>query len=391
MELYILDSLYRRVEIVEGYESLIWTERHRDIGDFELKTMSTQENRRKLVTGLRLAHSQSNRVMIIETVEDSEDDEGHEILTVKGRSLELILKQRLAMAALTDLTTDPKWILTGLPADIARTLFHDICITGILNAGDVIPSILTTNIFPTDTIAEPSDTIVYEIDPMDLYQAIKNLCDAYSLGFRLVRGIDTSQLYFNIYTGSDRTTHQTTLPAVIFSAEMDNLHNTSELTTIALYKNVAYVVSPVGHQVVYDLDVPTDINGFDRNVLFVKADDITDTIPADATAKMIQRGKEELAKNRRMSAFDGELSQHSQYTYQVDYYLGDLIEMRNKDSFTSVMQVTEQIFVSDKEGDRAYPTLSINEFITPGSWNAWDYNQVWNDLASDMQAWADQP
>jgi hypothetical protein len=47
--------------------------------------------------------------------------------------------------------------------------------------------------------------------------------------------------------------------------------------------------------------------------------------------------------------------------------------------------------VSDKEGDRAYPTLTINEFITPGSWNAWDYNQVWNDLASDMQAWADQP
>mgnify|MGYP001182366483 CR=1 FL=1 len=391
MDLYILDSLYRDVEVVEGYSSFIWTERHRDIGDFELITASTLASRRQLVTGLRLGMSESNRVMILETVEDTTDEEGRSILKVKGRSLEMILKNRLAMAALTDLTTNPKWSITAAPANIARQLFHDICVTGILNAGDIIPGILETTIFPADTIAEPSDVITYEIDPTDLYSAIKNLCDQFALGFRLVRGINTSQLYFNIYTGSDRTTQQTSLPAVVFSINLDNLKNTTELTTIALYKNVAYVVSPVGHELVYDLGTDTAANGFDRNVLFVKADDITDTVPATATAKMIQRGKEELAKNRRLSGFDGELSQSGQYKYQVDYYLGDLVEMQNKDGFTTTMQVTEQIFVRDREGIRRYPTLTVNEFITPGSWLSWDYNQVWNDLAADPQTWSEQP
>ena len=51
--------------------------------------------------------------------------------------------------------------------------------------------------------------------------------------------------------------------------------------------------------------------------------------------------------------------------------------MRNSDGITNQMRVTEQIFVSDIQGERAYPTLAIDRFITPGSWFAWDYNQTW--------------
>jgi hypothetical protein len=51
------------------------------------------------------------------------------------------------------------------------------------------------------------------------------------------------------------------------------------------------------------------------------------------------------------------------------------------------MQVSEQIFVCDGEGERSYPTLAINQFIMPGSWLAWDYNQVWIDLGA-TEYWA---
>jgi hypothetical protein len=161
------------------------------------------------------------------------------------------------------------------------------------------------------------------------------------------------------------------------------------LTTIANYKNVAYVISPVGHEIVYPLDVDPEINGFQRNVLFVKADDIKDVDSGVASAKMIQLGKQELAKARRLAAFDGELNSN-QYKYGRDYNLMDLVEVHDQTGASSSMQVTEQIWVSDKEGDRTYPTLSVNTYITAGSWLGWDITQVWQDV-NPLTDWDDLP
>lgn len=391
MEVYILDSLYRRNQVVDKFQSLIWTDRFSAAGDFKLILPSTLENRGRFFPGVRLACNTSYRVMTVETIEDSTDSEGRKLLEVSGPSLEDILDDRVARGTLGDLTATPKWILTGTPGEIMRQIFHDICVTGILDPGDKITSVIEGSIFPSDTIAEPSEEYTIEIELDTVYKVEKNLADLFGLGFRIVREPITSLLYWDVYSGSDRTTQQSTLPAVVFSPDLDNLQNIKELTTINLYKNVAYVFSPVGHEIVYALDIDPTVEGFERRVLIVKADDITDIIPADATAKMIQRGKEELGKNRRFSAFDGELSQRTNYRYDVDYRLGDLIEMRNTDGVTNYMQVTEQIMVSDEEGDKSYPTLAINRFITPGSWSSWDYNQEWADLDPSPEEWADQP
>jgi len=391
MEVYILDSLNRRSVVIDRFNSLIWTERMAAYGDFELLVNSTNENRNRFVAGTRLAMNESYRVMTIKTVEDTTDADGLQLLKLTGPSLEKILDQRAALSALTSLTSNPKWILTGLPMDLARQIYHDICVTGVLNAGDIIAGVTEASIFPIDTIAEPSDEVVYEIEPTTVYLAIKQIAEEYGFGFRLVREPVSSQLYWDVYAGSDRTTAQHTLPAIVFSPTLDNLSNTKSLTTIEPYKNVAYVISPVGHEVVYPLDVDPSIAGFERNVLLVKADDITDTDGPTASARMIQRGKEALAQNRQFSAFDGEIGQYTSYRYGTDYYLGDLVELRSATGATNQMQVTEQIFVSDAEGEKRYPTLAVNKFITPGSWSAWDYNQVWVDLNTDPQTWADQP
>jgi len=390
MDIFILDSLYRRNQVVDRFQSLIWTERFSSAGDFELQLYSTLENRSRFVEGTKLAINESRRVMQVETVQDGIDDEGRQILKITGYSLESILTNRLALAAVGDTTTYPKWTLTGTPKAIATQMFHDICVTGILNAGDVIPLINEGNVlFPADTIAPPSDSITYDVDPKTLYDAEKDICDLYLMGFRLVRNYDLGQLWFDVYTGSDRTTHQTIYPAVVFSPGMDNLKNPTELRSISAYKNVAYVISPVGSQVVYPSGVDSSINGFERRVLLVNASDITDTDPVVASAAMSRRGYEELAKNRQLSAFDGEISQTSNYIYGVDYNLGDLVEMRNNDGLSNSMQVTEQIIVSDENGDRSYPTLSLNQFVTPGSWASMPAGKQWSDFTTEQ--WSDMP
>lgn len=390
MDIFILDGLLRRTLVVDDYESFIWTERFSSAGDFQLVIRSTPANRAIFKTGTMFVIQKSFFIMVVEYVEDAKSSDGINVLKVTGPSLEKILASRVAKDTMSNTTTEPKWVLTGTPGAIARQIFHDICVLGNLSSSDIIPYVLETNmIYHADTIAEPTTSITLELDPTTVYQAISDICSLYDLGFRLCRPHDdTSILYFNIYAGCDRTSLQSTMPVVIFSPELENLQDTKEVTTIAEYKNVAYVFSPVGFEVVYAYGVTSSVAGFERRVLMVNASDITSTVPATATAQMIQRGNEELSKNRMLNGFDGELRQDS-YVYYTDYNLGDLVEVRNSDGVTVNMRVTEQIFVSDKEGDRSYPTLSINKHINVGAWLDFDYSKVWSDMGA-TEYWSTQ-
>lgn len=390
MEVSVLDSFRRREKVVDRFESLIWTERFSEIGDFELTMRSTNESRSLFKPGVQLGMNESYRVMTVETVENSVDNDRKATLKIKGSSIESIMDDRVAKESMSDLTTKPKWKITGTPAAVARKIFHDICVTGVLSPYDKIPNIVEASIMPNDTLTEPIDPITVELDPQSVYKAIKDICDVWGMGFRLVHNLNTPQLYWDVYMGSDRTTGQKILPPVIFSPDLDNLQNTTELNSSAGAKNVAYVFSPAGFLVVYAADASPDTDGFERRVMTVNADDITSD-NTNVQAALLQRGKEELSKARMLQAFDGEINQRSQYKYQRDYYLGDLVEMRNVDGATNQMRVTEQIFVSDKEGDRAYPTLSLNTFINTGSWLSWQSNVTWADLDADPTTWADQP
>jgi hypothetical protein len=393
MEVYILDSLLRREQVIDKFQSCIWTERWAEIGDFELILSSTLASRTQLTTGTQLAMNNSYRVMTVETVEDTTDEEGKAVLKAKGRSLEKVLEDRVGRDNLAVQASDAKWTITGTPGNIARQLFTSICVQGLLDPRDVIPFITPGTLFQTNTIPEPSDVITRELQPGELYGLIKAICDEYELGFRLVRNFDTSQLYFDIYTGNDRTTSQTVFPPVIFSPGLDNLQNTTELATIEKSKNVAYVFSSQGTQVVYADGVDPDIDGFERRVMSVQADDLQveegQTVnPADVAAHLIKKGKEELAKVRAHRYFDGEISQYAAYKYGVHYNLGDMVEKRSADGVISKPRVTEQIFVCDEEGERSYPTFSEPTYDAINTW-AYQGDREWIDF-DETEFWANQ-
>lgn len=383
MEVYILDGLLRRTAVFDKFESLVWTERWRESGDFELDLKSTLENRSQFLVGSHLAINESYRVMKIESVEDGLTSEGKQALKVKGRSLEAILDDRVAKYSMSHLVAEPKWVITDTPAEVARTMFDHICrAPGGLSAADVIPFLQSGTIFPPETIPESTTPIRWEQEPASLYSAIHEICNLYDLGFRLVRNFDTSQLYFNIYTGNDRTTRQTVLRPVVFAPGFDNLQNTTEFNTIEKSKNVAYVFSDEGYVVVYGEDVDPLTQGFDRRVISVRVN-IDDDDP-DPNARMIQAGEEALRNARASSIFDGELNQYSEYKYGVDYDLGDLTEMRNKDGIITYKRVTEQIFVSDAEGERSYPTLALDMFADVNTWIAWSNKlKTWSEFTTE--------
>lgn len=391
MDLYILDELYRRHTLIDNYESLVWTERFSDVGDFELIVIATLENRSRFRSGTKLGLSTSAyRVMTVETVENKTDDEGRRLLTITGFSLEHILKDRPNRRSNFNNGTVvvPEASVTGFPAEIVQLIFDNHCISNNVIPEDNLPNTSLLNFFPADTIPEPDESVTFVFPIESLFSTIKRICDTYSMGFRLVRRADMGELCFNIYMGSDRTTTaDIQLEPVIFSPVLENLDDVTELNSTATLKTAAYVYSTNGSRLVFGNGYSSEVSGFERRVMLVDAMDIDLAAGSSLNAALEERGKEALASQSQFSALDGEVPEFSQYKYGIDYNLGDLVEVRNEYGTTSKMRVTEQIFASDAEGVRSYPTLSMDLFITPGSWAAWSFSQVWADAVG---TWAEQ-
>lgn len=383
MELYTLDGLLRRSELIEGYESYIWTERYAEVGELQVKIPSTLQNRRLLKSGTYVGLSESNRVMQIETVADVKDDSGSDRLDITGKEISSVFYNRISKVG-TGGSKPNTWTYTAKASNTIRALFDFACRNGIADLNDRLPLLETGSLYPAGNLAEDTTEYTIERDITSLYVAIKEIADVWDLGFRLYKGMDTGKLYFDVYKGNDRTSSQTVFPAVIFSQELDTLQNVSSLNSISNSKNVAEVRNDRMALKVFAEGYDDSVSGFERRVLLVKDTINTGTaVQTDAQRKamldsMLQQGKEALAKSRTVNAFDGEITQSSPYKYTRDYELGDLLEMRSKEG-TNKMMVTEQIFAADTTGEKAYPTLSVKSFIEAGTWLSWENTQNWEN------------
>lgn len=409
MEIYILDSLLREIDVVDEKISIVWTEKAQDIGDFELDLVNTSANRKRFVTDTLLTVNKSKRVMKVETVEKGMDSEGRFTMKVKGQEITEILAARAALGTQNGFGNTPTWFIPNrTPGDIMRFMFYSICVQGDVSPADILPLVVwNQTLYPADTIPEPDEEINWEQKPSSLLKAEKELADIYDLNFRLYRDPAVARLYFNVYSGSDRTTDQSVLSPVIFAPDLENVLNTTEYMTVQATYNVAKVIwvetiaeytddNDVVHpeeiivhtETVYADDTAPADDGFDRRVLLVEVTSVPEEV-TDTIAFLRRAGKDELMKVRPLGALDGELSQYSQYVYERDYYLGDLVEQRDSDGATSKMRVAEQTFIEDAQGERSYPTLTQKEFINPGSWVSWKYNKDWADMGAD-EFWSTQ-
>lgn len=387
-EYYTLDANLQRDELIQGFESIIWTERFNTPGDFQIVTKSTPVNKALLAVDTWITRGGSTYVAIIDTVTDAEDQDGIQLLTVTGKFLEQLLDDRVAMPGLSDTTTVPNWVLTGTPRQIMQEIFDAVCVRCVFSLGDSIPYYTFGTLLPTGNLEEPGDLITVSLQPQSVLSAEQQLAQQYSYGFRFVKEGETGHIYFEIYVGNDRTRNQSLYPPVIFDPDLGNLSQTSSLTSKAGYKNVAYVLAANGAAIVYAATGDPTSAGSDRRVLLVNSSN-SDDAGFDLDEALQTEGQLALAAQRPVFAFDGQLPPDAGYIYGVDYNLGDLIEENEQTELGNRMVVTEQIFSSSNTGETAYPTLTLLDTIIPGSWNAWrPSTQAWQDVNPTL-AWED--
>jgi hypothetical protein len=406
MEIYILDKLLRPIDVVDEFISVIWTERFDVKGDFELVTLSTFANRKRFVEYAILSCTESDRLMIVDKVEETTDADEGNVLKIKGFDAISILEARMALGYYPLEPEEEQWTSVWQfqypPADLMRVMFNEICRNGRISENDIIPFLAEPeeSLYPESTIPEMTENIDWIQKPDKLYNAITDVGKIYDLGIRLYKDPNLSKLYFEVYAGSDRTTAQTTLPPVIFSPDMGNLQNTTEFSDVSQEFNVVQVFFTYKDEFENDralsFEVTPDgsdpwLGGFDRKVKLLVVTQLPEDIDSELEIEgyLMQLGKEELQKSRPVGVFDGEANKNDGYTYGVDYFLGDLVEVRSSTGGTGYMRVVEQIFVQDQEGERSFPTLITKEFVNPGTWAAWKYDVEWSAMGSE-EYWANQ-
>lgn len=356
MELYILNSLFNKDTIIEDYEELVWTERFRQFGEFKCIIPASKENIATYTPGLYLGSNKTDRVMLVETVENSINDEGVKKLTLSGRSAEFVLSNRIAWGIWGPQGTEPEWSMSGTPIGIINSIVYDN-IYDSWNDEENIPNLLVSSLYPADNIPAYSGNIVVTTKkPMTVYDYIRDIAIKYNLGFRIYRGPDNGKLYYNTYRGVKRDVNQTTHPPVIFSPSLDSLVDTKTIRSKEKYVSQCYVFSESGETMVSQDE--SYVFGLDLRVIALLVEEPEElTTFAEWYAYREQKGYEELKARREYFIMDGEVPQVTNYIYHVNYNLGDLVTMRDEVGNENTMRVTEQIFTKDASGEKAYPTL----------------------------------
>lgn len=355
MEFLILNDKFECVDILDTYESFIWTDRFYKCGDFQCVTIPKKRYLETLVSGNYIQSYQSEHLMIIEQKEIKTSVEVSPSLTIKGRSLESILDRRIV------------WKQTILDGKLQGQ------IKKILNDNVVNPSDSSRKI--ENFIFEEADdpniidlTIQAQYTGDNLYDVICEICESFNIGFKITLNEDNN-FVFKLYSGTDRSYSQNINQYVVFSPDFDNIIDTRYNEDVSEYKNVALIAGEGEGSDRKTLVIGSDtLSGLNRKELYVDARDIFTTtddgqeIPIEEyTEQLRQRGISKLSEWIINKVFDGQIESTRMYEYQKDFFIGDIIQLENEFGIASGAQILEFITSIDSSGVDSYPTFEIIE------------------------------
>lgn len=351
MELLILDKNFNRLQTLTTFESLIWTRRYNEYGDFEIYTYVDANLLRKATIGNYLYLVGSNEYMIIEQIRIITDSETGNRLMISGVSLEAILSRRIL------------WGQVNIEGNLQSS------IQSMLNSAIISPTDtnrqISNFIFETSTDEYITGlTLTAQFFSDNLYDVIKTICQTFSLGFEIYIN-DSNVFVFRLYYGIDRTYNQLLNPYVVFSPKFTNLVN-SYYNLNNLYLKNTVLVGGEGEgsdKILYAISGTE--TGIDRREMYEEASDVSSTTdegvltPEEYLTLLASRGESALGDNILSEDFSGQIENSNKYyKYGIDYFLGDIVQLKNEYGLEASVRVLEIIKSQSSLGINIYPTLS---------------------------------
>lgn len=342
MELKIMNANEELIGIIDEYKSLIWTRRYYECGDFELYCKATSETLALLRTGNFIARDNDEQVCIIEKIILETDVDNGNYITVSGRCMKSILDRRIV------------WNQTTLYAKIETfiQMILDENIRGIPN-------------FTFENTGQLTDYVEMQMDGDSLYDVIVSICKQFKYGFEVA--LKNGYYTLKLYKGADRSYSQSENPHVVFSTEFDNLAQSTYIFNNADYKNVAHVLGE-GSGLGKKFYTIGNASGLERREVYVNADQISQNNGAISESNyyrlLAAEGERALSSMRGSEHLEGTIIETGQYEYKKDYFLGDVVQIKNEYGVEAQARIIEIIESDDDTGHRLIPTFSTWE-VTP--------------------------
>lgn len=347
MELYVLNREFQAIHLLDIFESLLWTERYYECGDFEITAPASIKLLKMFEKENYLWSKESKTVMIIEDLEISSDPEEGTMFIVTGRSLESILDRRIVWN---------KTVLKGNLQDEIKKLLDE----NVISPSDSDRRISNFIFEYSDDPLVTEKTVNLECDGESLYEIIQTLCQTNDLGFRILLN-DDNQFVFQLYAGVDRSYDQEKVPYVMFCPKFENILNSNYLESNKTLKTVALVVNDGGDgrsELIVECDTGA-LTDLDRREIQVSASVIEDD--GSVTEQMEEAGREELKANKATKTFEGEVESTLLYKYGEDFFMGDIVQIVNEYEVEAKTRVVELVRSQTLEGVQFYPTFETVE------------------------------
>lgn len=358
MDIWVLDKTLTPIKTFDSFESMIWTERYQEYGDFEIYSLIDVEALSYLKREYYLWRKDSDKVMIIENIERKSSIEDGNHMRITGRSLESILDRRIV------------WSQTNISGNLQNGI-QKLINEAIISPSDPKRKISNFTFKASTDVAVTSLKGTYQFTGDNLYEVIKNLCIVYGLGFRVVLTSD-DKFEFSLYSGVYRDYSQDKNPYVVFSNSFDNLLNSDYLESDSKLKTIALVAGEGEGEDRRTLTVTRykdDYTGLDRRELYVDARDLSSTdpddfekhIPDEEYNEMLKsRGLEYLEENVILKSFEGDVDPDSMFVYGIDYSLGDVVQILDGFGMEEKVRISELVRTEDiQEGITIYPTFVV--------------------------------
>lgn len=94
-DIYILNTDYQIIGIVDNYSSAIFTKRYWKYGDFELYIKANKKSLEMLQPDFYVQRDGDSYIYVIESIQLETNPEDGDFLAVKGRSVESMLTRRI--------------------------------------------------------------------------------------------------------------------------------------------------------------------------------------------------------------------------------------------------------------------------------------------------------
>ena len=308
----IMNDQFERLAIIDDYSSFIWSTRYYTTGDFQLIVNADDKYMNLFVKGYYVVRDDDENVGIIETITIDLNEDGNDVMVVKGRFLDSIIARRIIAVQTT--------VSGKISACIEQLLDENI-----INPDDSDRQISN---FIIDSY-EIATTMQAQYTGKNLLETISNICETYGIGYKVTLNSD-NEFVFQLYEGVDRTYDQSVNTWVIFSDTYDNLLSSQYEEN---YSNVVNAVLVAGEGEGLDRTtawITDGSTGLERYELYKDQRNIRSDegeIPAEEYTKLLQEsGKESMTKYT--SAFTG-VVYFDNIRYKTDVNIGDICVIEN--------------------------------------------------------------